>query len=772
MYQQYVTLQWRSFNHLSFWYLSVNSLLLFLLIIPHPEVISGPSLRLSKPLIGDDGRIYACSDNYFFAFENNGTIAWSSHLDFKCNVAMAPLHGGPGKIYVVAENRVVRINFGDAGISEASAQVFFGAEEGHQSEVEIIGFSVSTMSSNVFINIKNRGLFAYHSQGNLRWSVGPVLYQSGYAQGCRKNLTHCYFTSVPVLDQCEASLYISNTEGELYCLSIRSRYFRWIQDFSSLDKTFTITPGNNGHLYVTIPLKALVLALDVFSGNVLWQRSVGPLSKADSAVVVDSNGWVSIGSLDGFLYSFSPTGSLKKFSRRNVENFVIQVGPLLDCSGYAVYVSQTEMEGKISHTIDDDVDDVEYTYVSAIRPKSTLFTTLVPATGSIYWSETYPGEFSSLLANSDLSQFVIDEEILLAFLAASKTGNPLQCRTVGEKLTSSCSQARTKLVNIYTGNERAIVLFLFLESALLAVLAGVVRFCCTFWSKKKIQHQGLGSFLDKRRSLQQRKKTFDRIITELEQRGTQDEAGNEINKKIDDMVRERDCIERKLSTTYSLGRDKTDFRSKSLLPLYKGAKESVAIFHTLSDTSSRESSSSTEEDTCSMVESMNSSDKAKEKAPMEWDSSSEEDFIGREYTSVSSEIKGSSKLLISSSPGEEERSKVKSVEEEGEREIVQKNPSSTCFIQARWLLHFFFVLFFPSSPFDGGNLLAPPHMLGFGNKCGGCHCFVGPEPLVGPHHRRSGGGRCGILVDIRIRHVGHTSCRMARASCIHYISHH
>lgn len=85
-------------------------------------------------------------------------------------------------------------------------------------------------------------------------------------------------------------LQISNTEGELYCLSIRSRRIRWIQDFSSLDKVFTITPGNNGHLYVTVPVRALVLALDVFSGNILWQKSIGPLSKADCAPAVDSNG--------------------------------------------------------------------------------------------------------------------------------------------------------------------------------------------------------------------------------------------------------------------------------------------------------------------------------------------------------------------------------------------------------------------------------------------------------------------------------------------------
>lgn len=127
------------------------------------------------------------------------------------------------------------------------------------------------------------------------------------------------------------------------------------------------------------------------------------MSKVDgvgfnSSTYFDITGWVSIGSLDGFLYSFSPTGSLKKFSRRNAENDVIQVDPLLDCSGYAVYISQTEMEAKITHTID------EYTHVSAVRPKSASFTLLVPATGSISWSQSYPGthnNLSSLVALSD-----------------------------------------------------------------------------------------------------------------------------------------------------------------------------------------------------------------------------------------------------------------------------------------------------------------------------------------------------------------------------------
>ncbi|XP_019451713.1 PREDICTED: protein GAMETE EXPRESSED 3 [Lupinus angustifolius] len=584
----------------------------------------GVSRKLSKPLIGEDGRIYGCSGNNFFAFENNGTIAWSLHLDYQCNLSMAPVHGGYGKIYLVAENRILMINFGSTQTSEPVAEIFFGPEHGENREIVIIGVSVSTLSSTVFINMKNRGLFAYRYNGSLRWSVGPVLYHYSYRQGCKKNLTDCYFASVPMLDQCEASIYISNTEGELYCLSIRNHEFRWIQDLSSLDKVFSITPGNNGHVYITIPVRTLVLALDAFSGNILWQRSIGPLSKADSAPVVDTNGWVSIGSLDGFLYSFSPNGVLKKFSNRNTENSVVQVSPFLDCSGFAIYYSQIDMEGKVSHSISD------YTIVSAIRPKAALFTMLVPATGSMYWFESYTGQFLTSLSKSDLSKFVVDEEIIVAFLVASNTGNPLQCRTIDQRLTSSCSQARTVHVNIYTGNERAILLFLLFESTLLVVLAALVRFCFTFWTKKKLQAQGIGSFLDKRRSLRHRKKAFDRTITELEQKASKEEVGNEVFEKLGDIVRERECIERKLSSMYSLGRDKTHSQSKSLLPLHKGktkakrysfkdANESVAIFHTVSDTCSSESSI---EEEIRMVEGMDLSTKAKGKKPMVEDSSS------------------------------------------------------------------------------------------------------------------------------------------------------
>ncbi|KAK4833407.1 hypothetical protein QYF36_004333 [Acer negundo] len=587
--------------------------------------LEGTPFRLSTPLIGEDGKIYSCSEKTLFAFESNGYIAWSLDLDFKCNVGMPPVHGGRGTMYLVAEQTVLKVNFLKMGTSESATQVFFGPGPGQQKPDEIIGVAVSTLSSLVFINVKNRGLFAFAMHGQLLWSVGPVLDQFGYRQGCRRTVTDCYFTSVPVIDQCEASIYISNSQGELYSLSIRSPHFNWIQDFSSFDKVYTVTPGNNGRLYVIIPFKAFVLALDASSGNVLWQGSTGPLSAAEYAPVVDSNGWISVGSLDGFLYSFSPTGTLKKFSNSATFDSVIQVSPLLACSGNAIYLSQTEMSGKIIHT------NGGFTYVSATKPRTAVFSLLVPATGSIYWSESYPAQFSSLLSQSDLQHFVLDESLLIAFVTAAKTGNPLLCRSTRQKLASSCSQARPKP----PGNQRAILLFLFFESLVLLVLMALVPFCCKFWRKKKLQGQNLGNFLEKRRWLQLKKKTVDRRIAELEQKkGAEEVVGN--------LVEERQGIERKLSTTYSLGRDGgAGLQSKSLLPLYdfkttsrrrrrsyslRDAKnESVKIFQTLSDTSSsRKSSSSDSEEEVK---------DSKSKAPLEAESSSDEDGIVEKSTS-------------------------------------------------------------------------------------------------------------------------------------------
>ncbi|VFQ92027.1 unnamed protein product [Cuscuta campestris] len=591
---------------------------------------SAPKLKL--PLVGDDGRVYACSGRNFFAFESNGSIAWNLPLNHTCSPMIAPVNGGSTKIYVVAEDRVLKINpLKAGGSSESAVQLFFGAKPiggsgGAESKSwgEIVGIGVSVFSSRVLITVKRRGLFAYRLQGKLAWSAGPVKNQHGFRHGCRKTLTDCHFTSAPVIDHCEARAYVLNNGGELYAVSTSNPHFLWITDLSSYGNISTITAGNNGLVYVTVPAAAaLILAIDASKGNVLWQGSIGPLSSADYTPIVDSNGWVSVGSLDGFVYSFSQTGAVKKFPRVADQESVIQVRPILDCSGFAIYVSQTEMDEKVSQRIGD------YTYISAMKPRSVTFTMLVPATGSLLLSEKYPGPFSSKLLNSDLKHFDCDEKVVLAFFAASRINDPFQCISKRQKYAFSCSQIRPMAYNSnYPDNERGIVLFLLFESTLLLVLAALVRFCCLFWKKKKLRSRQLGEFLEKRRALQLQKKAFDRTISELEQKATEEAVGNEVIEELGDLVREREGIERKLSTTYSFGRDETTYMRGSkpvLLPLSDRTtrsysfqdrnKESITLFHTVTDASSEDSQSDIAEAWISSADDVREGDDEYEASP-------------------------------------------------------------------------------------------------------------------------------------------------------------
>ncbi|CAD5183559.1 unnamed protein product [Musa acuminata subsp. malaccensis] len=577
--------------------------------------------RLGNPLMTGDGRLLACSGMNLLCFDKNGTIAWIVPFQYTCRLDVAPVNDDRGKIYLVAEDRVLRITPPNIGRSASTVEVFFGTNSTFGSSGEIIGISISILYASVFVSVRNRGLFALLPKGELLWTAGPMLYRFGYRQGCKRNITDCYFNSVPVVDQCEGTLYVSNTEGQVYSLYIRSPHFRWIQDFSSIDKKINIIPGNNGHLYLIFPRKAVLMSLDVATGNMSWRNNVGPLSAETILPVVDSNGWLSIGSLDGYLYSFSPVGDLKKFLQKTASDSVIQATPVLDCSGFAVYVPQTVMEGKSSRVIGD------YTFISALKPLSIVFTLLAPATGTVYWADNHHGEVSSFLSKSDLRYFELDDRILLTVLSAGSEcqlikkkkekcnalppnlvlyvnagiGSSLPCYSAGQRIAWTCSQSNPRFVTTDAGNERAVLLFLFFQFAILLILGGTVRSCCVFWRKKKLQDHGLGRFLDKRRSLHRRRKSFDRMISELEEKAAEDATNDEALERLGEAVTAKEGVVRKLSTSYSLGRDRTGSRRGSILPLYDDGRkkshsfhcarrESVTIFNTYSDTSSSDES--------------------------------------------------------------------------------------------------------------------------------------------------------------------------------------
>ena len=165
---------------------------------------------------------------------------------------------------------------------------------------------------------------------------------------------------------------------------------------------------------------------------------------------------------------------------------------------------------------------------------------------------------------------------------------------------------------------------------------------------------------------------------------------NEVLETLGDLVRERKGIERKLSTTYSLGRDRAETHSKSLLPMYDGKsksfsfqgakKESVTIFHTLSNTSSEDSENEVDqifyEDKESAVKA-----KAKGKAPIEvMSSSGEENYEDDSEECLSgsdSSSKGFAKPLFVEQSLDEPRGVKMHDEGNGKRSIRRRASSST-----------------------------------------------------------------------------------------------
>jgi outer membrane protein assembly factor BamB len=230
------------------------------------------------------------------------------------------------QVYLVAEDKIIKVTPPDNWNSARPAwEVIFSYNATAGRSEEIIGFAIHGGHSSLFLTIRNRGLFVLSLRGRLQWSLGPLLTWRGYRFGCKTNVSGCYFDSAPVVGLCEGALYVSlhftitllfssssfvlgpvvrpnlvhpttvflqvsNTEGQLYSLSIESRKYRWVQDLSSLDKVMTIAPGNNRSLYIVFPRKSVVVGLDIYTGNILWQQSIGPLHDQKSLPTVDSNG--------------------------------------------------------------------------------------------------------------------------------------------------------------------------------------------------------------------------------------------------------------------------------------------------------------------------------------------------------------------------------------------------------------------------------------------------------------------------------------------------
>lgn len=185
------------------------------------------------------------------------------------------------------------------------------------------------------------------------------------------------------------------------------------------------------------------------------------------------------------------------------------------------------------------------------------------------------------------------------------------------------------------------------------------------------------------RSLRLQKKAYDKTITELEQKAIKEAVDSEVLENLGHMVRAKAGIERKLSTTYSLGRDRAKSQSKFILPLYNRKTRSFSFRSTKKDnaTTVNSLSESSSED-CSICEkatkSLYTGPPNKGKAPMEVvdNSSGDESNVG-DYESVFADSTPGSNLYFNPLFDRHAMSEQASLKIHDEGESAQNSGSSS-----------------------------------------------------------------------------------------------
>lgn len=163
-------------------------------------------------------------------------------MNFKCNTGFSPVYSGLNQVHtlhsdqsvlyfftfplflkvigcfqmlVLAENRILRVDFPRNG-TKSEPELFFDPGE------TILGFAVSVSSSSVYITVKNHGLYAYNMLRQQLWIAEPKTERFGYRLGCRKDYENCKFDSRPVIDSCEASIYVRPLSLSFFSIFISS----------------------------------------------------------------------------------------------------------------------------------------------------------------------------------------------------------------------------------------------------------------------------------------------------------------------------------------------------------------------------------------------------------------------------------------------------------------------------------------------------------------------------------------------------------------------
>ncbi|KAI5063968.1 hypothetical protein GOP47_0020638 [Adiantum capillus-veneris] len=453
--------------------------------------------QLSKPTIGSDQLIYACANKEVVAFQGNGTIYWRVGMNQTCQTTIAPVIDYDGRVYVAADQTVVVVTPPSSAAEKPSAADFFSMVPTMTLKAignfsSITGLAVTSWSSVLYINT-GTGLHAFMFDGTPLWSTIVQFNNSAMVSpksmgSCAYNMTNCTLLPYLAVDECDGSIYVARTDGWLFSYATWQPFLRWSYALSAdIPLSAKVITGNNGRVYAAIAKYDMIYAISTELGTLVWQVKVGPLSEASCTPRVDLLGFVSVGSLDGFLYVISPDGAFvrKYLAANNLSLVSILVAPVLDCSRKALFVAQTRV---LSKTIMQKVDGTKGLGITQYLGINLYM--LAPSSGQVLWSTLYPGLFPAALLTRDLSLYTIDPDWLIAITAIANLSSSSLCESEENLYKASCSEflftvSKTK----NPGSNGPLIAFSIsiLIIFLLLSLLSALMYCC--WRKKQTIHR-------------------------------------------------------------------------------------------------------------------------------------------------------------------------------------------------------------------------------------------------------------------------------------------
>ncbi|GAQ79714.1 hypothetical protein KFL_000360300 [Klebsormidium nitens] len=313
----------------------------------------------AAPVAGPDGQVYVCSGRSLLAFDTDGRLEWNAALPggSQCQTLVAPFPDSRGNVYVAAGASLLQVSA--TGRSTPTVTTVFTVPNAGQRGVGVLGVTPSADGSVLYINGATQGLFAIRLDGTPVWknATGSALPFTVAADGradvtCGSADNPCYFYSSPSVDVCTGDLYIANSDGYLYSLSLAAAALRWRVRLPLASATQVGVTVSGGTVYAAAATPGRIMAFST-NGGAAWTQTggyaFGSLDYRSPAPIVGPGGTVLVGSSDGSVYVVDASGSsVSAYS--SVPGGTNQAGtitspPVLDCSGSAVWVAWAAING-------------------------------------------------------------------------------------------------------------------------------------------------------------------------------------------------------------------------------------------------------------------------------------------------------------------------------------------------------------------------------------------------------------------------------------------